>query len=210
MSTGHDGNRIHLTNWSRYALHGQLARHGWADALTIMVRPRAWEHGAGRVPLRRRELSADEYRARFERALGERLGVGLLSPGVLTDLPAGPERAAGHLFVGVIPGSVPGVDPCGHGLLPRADGGAALHAARRDERRAVGEHHDQRTPVGVLGSDIGVVQESRVVCPERPSVACHLVHRWRRGALRALPIVWGRGAGEPGVTGHVGGRQGYE
>lgn len=84
MSTGHDGNRIHLTNWSRYALHGQLARHGWADALTIMVRPRAWEHGAGRVPLRRRELSADEYRARFERALGERLGVGLLSPGVLT------------------------------------------------------------------------------------------------------------------------------
>lgn len=93
MNTGHAGNRIHLTNWSRYALHGP--EHGWADALTIMVRPRSWEHGAGRVPLlmpaeadlvalRRRELSTDEYRARFERALGERLGVGLLSPGVLT------------------------------------------------------------------------------------------------------------------------------
>lgn len=77
---------IHVTNWSMRSLHR-------GRVLTIMAKPRAWEHGAGKVDVltpRREDLDAvksgaitvDVYHERFLQFLRrDRLPPGLLSMG---------------------------------------------------------------------------------------------------------------------------------
>jgi hypothetical protein len=75
---------LHITNWSSRKLHGPGRK------LTIMARPRSWEHGEGKVAsctpaaawlhsVRSGEISVDDYRRRIE----GQLGVYNLSPGSL-------------------------------------------------------------------------------------------------------------------------------
>ena len=63
---------LHVTNWSSRKLHGP------GRLLTIMARPRPWEHGVGRVPsctptagaldrVRAGTMTIDDYRAHVER-----------------------------------------------------------------------------------------------------------------------------------------------
>ena len=81
---------IYLTNW------GSKRHHGPGRKLTIMARPRAWEHGAGTVhalcprlgdldALKAGDIDAGEYFARFRGELDERLSQhsDRLSPGRL-------------------------------------------------------------------------------------------------------------------------------
>jgi hypothetical protein len=74
---------LHVTNWSSKKLHGPGRK------LTIMAKPRAWEHGDGRVPAltpRAEDLEAvrggtidfAEYKRRFERRI---VTIAILVPG---------------------------------------------------------------------------------------------------------------------------------
>jgi hypothetical protein len=79
---------LFVTNWSSRLLHGPGRR------LSIMARPRAWEHGDGRVRglmptavdlglVRAGEITVAEYRRRFEAGLVARF----LPPGELRFTP---------------------------------------------------------------------------------------------------------------------------
>lgn len=68
---------IYLSNWSSHRTPGC---HGPGRKFTIMARPRAWEHGDGRVPdltpaetnlldAQAGRITGDEYQRRFEAAL---------------------------------------------------------------------------------------------------------------------------------------------
>lgn len=81
---------LHITNWSSTKLHGPGRK------LTIMARPRAWEHGEGRVPactplagwleaIRSRSIDIDTYRCWIE----ERLAEHELAPGGLVAISGG-------------------------------------------------------------------------------------------------------------------------
>jgi hypothetical protein len=74
---------VYLTNWSSKKLHGPGRK------LTIMAKPRAWEHGDGRVPalipraedleaVRGGRIDVAEYRRRFQTGLSPNLAPGLL------------------------------------------------------------------------------------------------------------------------------------
>lgn len=67
---------LYVTNWSSRNLHGP------AKKLTIMAKPRHWEHGHGRVPaltpcagwlgaLQAGTMSMEDYRGRFEARLAD-------------------------------------------------------------------------------------------------------------------------------------------
>jgi len=84
---------LHLTNWSSTKLHGPGRK------LTIMAKPRPWEHGEGKVPsmapdrrwlddLHHGEITPDAYRALCE----ERFKRSVKPPGKLLAL------RLGHVF----------------------------------------------------------------------------------------------------------------
>lgn len=86
---------IYLTNWS------SKRHHGPGRKLTIMARPRRWEHGEGRVPallpsaadlldVKAGRISQALYFLRFNAMMQFTEGRGLLRPGdLVADVPVG-------------------------------------------------------------------------------------------------------------------------
>jgi hypothetical protein len=84
---------LHLTNWSSRKLHGSGRK------LSIMAKPRAWEHGEGRVPactplvgwldgVKSGRLTMDQYRG----LIWTRLSEHRLAPGELIAIVEGDHR----------------------------------------------------------------------------------------------------------------------
>lgn len=82
---------IYVSNWSS---HKTAGHHGPGRKLTIMARPRPWEHGEGRVPwltpaesdlldVKAGRITGDEYQRRFEEHLRGLERFNHLAPGEL-------------------------------------------------------------------------------------------------------------------------------
>lgn len=94
---------VYVSNWSSHRTEGH---HGPGRKLSIMARPRAWEHGDGCVPwltpdggdllaVKAGKISGEEYQPRFEEFVNIHATGGRLAPGRL----AVDRVTVGHGFV---------------------------------------------------------------------------------------------------------------